>query len=129
MNLNLDGIQAETNQDDLPHDPTRMIDALNTREICKGGPYLSPTRAIEQHLMLTAGMYDSPEDRRAAVDHEKYLLELGNELHGMGYRLRKTERNTHGHHAVPDGAIIWRIVPAGYIAGSEALRLQYVIKK
>ena len=77
--------------------------------------------AFIEHEMDYA--YDESE-REETIE----LLALGFALTADGYRLDSTPRNTHWRFDVPEQAIAHRVVTAGYIATSEAKRLQYVVK-
>lgn len=65
------------------------------------------------------------EDR----DSVRELMDAAYRYFAEGYRLQEGPRHQFGiSHDVPDNALAWRLVPAGYIATSEAWRLQYVVK-
>jgi hypothetical protein len=78
------------------------------------------------HLNIMA--YGAPSDN--FIQEQKAFLEEGRRLHAQGYRLRQTERKRKGTtpHIIPDGAVAWEIVDAGYIAFDAAAQVEYVIK-
>jgi hypothetical protein len=87
------------------------------------------------HTMISHDpMTDQKDDTEAKklVAEEKRLAALGETYFAEGYRVRYTERFTVGipyWHRVPDEAILFRRVPAGYLATCEQQRIEYLIKR
>lgn len=68
------------------------------------------------------------DDKEAAEAMKGYVMR-GHELFEQGYRLHESHRKVRGlGFDVPDDAIAWAVVSAGYIATTEAQRLQWVTK-
>lgn len=69
-------------------------------------------------------------EKRAAIRAETLqLLSEARDYQAQGYRLRYGHRFVRGlHYDVPAQAIVYRLVPAGHISTSEAVRVMFLVK-
>lgn len=109
--------------------PENIIEALWTRELCKANSEMTDSQVTAQHIDMLVSFIDDTAERRKAINAERALLKAGNEYFAQGYRLKESDRQMRGlSFEVPAEALAWRLVSAGYIATSEAERLQYIVK-
>lgn len=107
--------------------PTDLFDALYTLSI------LGEDESRDYVLSMTySGVLDRGEDElaaEAAVEAKLELKRLGEVYYAEGYRLHKTKRQIVGlGFTIPDTAIEWRILSAGYTAGIAMERLFYITR-
>lgn len=109
--------------------PTDIIEALQTRKLCRGGEYMTAKQALAQHMNNIAGLYDNLKESESAVAKEFDLLRKGQAYFEQGYRLRATGRQMRGlPFEVPEQALAWRLTTAGWVAMSEQVCVQFVAK-
>lgn len=78
---------------------------------------------------------EEPDTARIEREIEKYRakIAIGKRLFDDGWRVATTERHVVGHAVldpvVPDKAVVFRRVPAGYLAQSPCYRFEYLYKK
>src|SRR6267142_2963902 len=105
--------------------PAELLAALQMR-----------TRILQSNAQTLNGKIDEllafcgEEEYAHELAEARRLYALGQTYFEQGYRFRQTARQIRGlGFSVPDGALAWQTWPAGYIATTEAERLEYAIKK
>lgn len=106
-----------------------IIEALTVYDLVNriGQEHYSQLRYTHAHSFDPYAETQADAEKRAdeAVEAEKALYETGKRYYEAGYRLKYGERQQFGiAHDIPDEALAWRLVPADFIAGTEAYRLQ-----
>lgn len=109
-----------------------ILDALVARALCNN-PNLDHLNMLYDSMISydpVTGQSDNTHAKKL-VKEEKRLAELGEQYFAEGYRVKHTERFTRFtpyDHRIPDDALIFRRIPAGYVATNEQERIEYLIK-
>lgn len=106
-----------------------MLEGYEIKERSEGSANILKALAVREACKSSDHMNWVAMDGRETVAQEQVLLESGNRFYADGYRLRKTGRKIVGStHTVPKKAIAWVLVSAGFLAGVECDRIEYITK-